>query len=202
MCILTDHLLNVIPYCSFTVHLPASTPCPTLPTTASTHPGVGSTDITKGATATTSVPGTPTNVRLPRDLQPTDYVIRIQPEMYGTDPTAFTFHGEVNITLSCLHATSSVSLHINKLTVRFAILTTRYKDRSLLRWPTLASLVSEKTKFYVTENKYETDLVSRLLFVVLIRGLISFLNYDICFFCIHIPSYCINSMHSYRVSCL
>ena len=84
-----------------------STPCPTLPA------------MTTSVTSTTSEK-TPTvlkDIRLPKTWKPTHYILNITPQMYGSDPSKFTFEGHVKIEMNCTEATSNVTLHINQLTV-------------------------------------------------------------------------------------
>lgn len=95
---------------------PASPPAVTCPTCPTIQKQTGIL-TTASATATTSAPKTNENVRLPRDFLPTNYDVMITPEMYSGDPSAFTFHGHVKITLNCKNAASSLRLHANILTV-------------------------------------------------------------------------------------
>ncbi|XP_053377176.1 aminopeptidase N-like isoform X1 [Mercenaria mercenaria] len=66
--------------------------------------------------ATTAMPRLK-DVRLPTSLVPVHYDLRLQPEMYSTDPSKFIFEGKVAIDLNCTQATRNVTLHINMLNI-------------------------------------------------------------------------------------
>ena len=87
------------------VQCPQSTTNPSKPPTSSVSPS-----------ATSAVPMVK-DVRLPKSLIPVHYDLRLQPEMYTSDPTNFIFMGKVAIDLNCTEATRTVVLHINMLNV-------------------------------------------------------------------------------------
>lgn len=59
--------------------------------------------------------GKVTDVRLPLNVYPIHYDLELKPDMYGLDPTAFTFEGSVKILVNCTRPTMNVTLHVNKL---------------------------------------------------------------------------------------
>ncbi|XP_012939882.1 aminopeptidase N [Aplysia californica] len=71
----------------------------------------------------TTPPATPSSrvkvrdVRLPDNVYPEHYDVRLQPYMYVADPKKFTFKGSVKIYLRCDKTSDNVTLHINVLTV-------------------------------------------------------------------------------------
>ena len=60
---------------------------------------------------------TATDVRLPSDVLPTHYDIKLTPDIYGPDPTLFRFEGRVNIHLNCTIGTDVIVLHAKQLDV-------------------------------------------------------------------------------------
>ncbi|KAK3108903.1 hypothetical protein FSP39_018341 [Pinctada imbricata] len=89
---------------------PASSPCPNIATTTSSSK----------SSRTTPSPRPLQNedyTRLPKSLRPLTYDLEIQPNLYGNDPTSFTFSGKVKIKISCLEATKNVTLHAKNLTI-------------------------------------------------------------------------------------
>ncbi|XP_076438167.1 uncharacterized protein LOC143277263 isoform X2 [Babylonia areolata] len=57
------------------------------------------------------------NYRLPTNVRPRHYQVSLQPHIYGLDPAAFTFDGQVTIWVQCLQATDLLTLHVDRLTV-------------------------------------------------------------------------------------
>ena len=53
--------------------------------------------------------------RLPRDIAPVRYSVELFPDIYGNDPEAFSFSGNIWINLKCISRTNKVILNINKI---------------------------------------------------------------------------------------
>ncbi|KAL8573751.1 hypothetical protein ACOMHN_019025 [Nucella lapillus] len=71
---------------------------PTLPTTTTSHPEE---EV----------------YRLPSDLKPVHYDLEIAPDLYGSDPSTFSFRGHVNITLECQSPTRQVILNAQNMSI-------------------------------------------------------------------------------------
>lgn len=69
-----------------------------------------------------SAPTTATPVqrshRLPTDLNPLFYNLEIQPDIYGNDPSTFTFNGSVVIHFECVAQTSAIVLNAKNLSIQ------------------------------------------------------------------------------------
>lgn len=57
------------------------------------------------------------NYRLPRSLIPSMYSVELFPDIYGADPSKFTFSGTVKIDVSCNEDTNNITLNSKKLTI-------------------------------------------------------------------------------------
>ena len=55
--------------------------------------------------------------RLPRSLIPSTYSLELLPDIYGADPSKFTFSGTVKIVVSCNEDTNNITLNSKKLTI-------------------------------------------------------------------------------------
>ena len=57
------------------------------------------------------------NYRLPRSLIPSMYSVELFPDIYGADPSKFTFSGIVKIDMSCNEDTNNITLNSKKLMI-------------------------------------------------------------------------------------
>ncbi|XP_048242735.1 aminopeptidase N-like isoform X1 [Haliotis rufescens] len=101
-------------------------------------------------TTTTTTPAPIINYRLPTAVKPYHYVLELQPEIYGTNSSLFTFNGTVSIVLNVTEATSNVTLHKNDLTIDNDSLSFRPLDNLSDRGPAIVSTsYDEVREFYV-----------------------------------------------------
>ncbi|PSN54264.1 hypothetical protein C0J52_08616 [Blattella germanica] len=77
---------------------------------ATGHPGSG---------GTTEAPIPADQLRLPKDVMPTLYRLRLDPYLDKPDPEGKTFHykGSVSIVIHCINSTNKISLHSKGLTI-------------------------------------------------------------------------------------
>ena len=69
-----------------------------------------------------------TGLRLPRNLIPWHYNVDIQPDIYGSDPSRFSFLGRVDIYLACENQTNQITLQYRKMTIRNESVSVRDAD--------------------------------------------------------------------------
>lgn len=99
---------------------PITSKAPSESTTKLSKPESTKTISTVSMLATSTESGLPQDnrySRLPRNLLPTHYTLRLQPDMYGPNPSAFRFIGHVTIDLNCVEATDKIVLHARDLNV-------------------------------------------------------------------------------------
>lgn len=65
---------------------------------------------------TTTVPGV-IDVRLPKDLVPWKYHLKLRPHLYSDKPSEFYFNGSVEILLNVTKATDVITLHYRNLNI-------------------------------------------------------------------------------------
>ncbi|XP_070178504.1 uncharacterized protein [Littorina saxatilis] len=76
------------------------------------------TGTTTTAPSTTAAPSYPRDqYRLPTNVIPNHYTLRLQPHIYGSDPSAFYFEGSVTIDVTCKQTTDVITLHVDRLAI-------------------------------------------------------------------------------------
>ena len=69
--------------------------------------------------------------RLPSSVKPYHYTLRLQPYIYGPDPSAFSFEGSVTIDVTCLETTDVITLHKDRLDIDPADVSVVVKDSGI-----------------------------------------------------------------------
>ncbi|XP_029650204.1 thyrotropin-releasing hormone-degrading ectoenzyme-like isoform X2 [Octopus sinensis] len=105
-------------------------------------------------------------MRLPKDLIPLSYDIKVQPEIYGGDPTKFYFHGTVQMHIISLKPVRTITFHADNLEI--SNLTVYTNNEISSRVPILStSIDKEKQMFNIllgTEIAANTSVTVKLNF--------------------------------------
>ncbi|KAL8588267.1 hypothetical protein ACOMHN_008570 [Nucella lapillus] len=100
--------------------------CSACPSKAS--PLVTSATTSTGAATPTTLPYDRRKYRLPSAIIPSHYDLRLQPHIYGYDPTSFFFEGSASIDVTCREATDTITLHVDQLTIEDSDVKVREKE--------------------------------------------------------------------------
>ena len=101
----------------------------------------GGTSMVTGSTGTTEAPIPAAKLRLPGDITPSLYQVKIDPYLDEPDPDGnnFTFRGTVSIVVHCVKTTSKVTLHSKKLQIGEDVTISIYNETFVTDSPVTAS---------------------------------------------------------------
>lgn len=85
-------------------------------------------------------------MRLPKDLMPLSYDIKIQPEIYGDDPAKFYFHGSVLMRIISLKPVRTITFHEDGLEI--SNLTVHTNNETSPPLPILSTSIDEQKQMF------------------------------------------------------
>ena len=116
------------------------------------HPGWKNENMISTSTKQSTLNGTTMikypNVRIPSDIIPIHYTVRLRPDIYSDDPKDFHFNGTVEMTFTIKSSTNKIFLH-------WRLLDIETENIKVYQLASLREMMVDYSKIQLTPSPYE-----------------------------------------------